>query len=371
MSMMNVKRGTVDFAKSEQASSLKSDAPNLNSAAEFKKAFGDQDLGQVLNKVADSNWVDPSKKVRGTGNAELGKDAFMKMMLAQMKNQDPTNPTPSHEMAAQLAQFSSLEQLNNINTSIESLTKATTPNSNYQALSFIGKKVTGDSSKVIRGKGDTTHGCSFDLMNDAMKVKATIRDVEGKIVRVMEFASMPKGKNSFEWNGIQDDGTPARVGEYKITLDAQSAAGTKVYAKTSFEGRITGLNYSPEGPVLMVGDQSIRMSEVKKIEEMPDDVPAAVHPLQAKALAAQAGASQMAMAMAAQGIAPRHQPLKPEAKETTNVSGSPVQAAKIAEERMAQADIPPAEEPEPSLMGNIQDVPMAQGLMNQIEKETR
>lgn len=236
MAVMNVKRGTTDFAKTEQTSSMKTDAVNQNAAQEFKKAFGDQDLGQVLNKVADSNWIDPTKKARGVGNPELGKDAFMKMMLTQMKNQDPTNPTPSHEMAAQLAQFSSLEQLNNINQSIEGLAKAQAPNSNYQALAFIGKKVSGDSSKVIRGKGDTTHGFSFDLMGDATKVKVSIKDAQGATVRQLEYASMPKGKNAIEWNGLQTDGTPARAGEYRFQIEATSPAGTKVYAKTSFEG---------------------------------------------------------------------------------------------------------------------------------------
>ncbi len=372
MAVMNVKRGTTDFAKTEQTSSMKTDAVNQNAAQEFKKAFGDQDLGQVLNKVADSNWIDPTKKARGVGNPELGKDAFMKMMLTQMKNQDPTNPTPSHEMAAQLAQFSSLEQLNNINQSIEGLAKAQAPNSNYQALAFIGKKVSGDSSKVIRGKGDTTHGFSFDLMGDATKVKVSIKDAQGATVRQLEYASMPKGKNAIEWNGLQTDGTPARAGEYRFQIEATSPAGTKVYAKTSFEGRITGLNYSPEGPILMIGDQQIKMSEVKKIEEMDNEpLMAPGVPLQAQALAQQPGIAQLAMAKAAQGAVPKHQPLKPEAKAATDASKSPVAAARELEEQIAKADLPAAEEADFGPVGNIDDVPMSQDLINQIAKETK
>ena len=181
MGVMNVKRGATNTSHGDRG--LKSDGSLSGDAADFKKAFGEQDMGQVLNKVADPNWIDPTKKARGTGNAELGKDAFMKMMLAQMKNQDPTNPTPSHEMAAQLAQFSSLEQLSNINTGIEGLKTSQAPAANYQALAFIGKKVSGDGSVVTRVKGDTKHDISFELMGDAQKAKITVKDAAGTVVR--------------------------------------------------------------------------------------------------------------------------------------------------------------------------------------------
>jgi flagellar basal-body rod modification protein FlgD len=349
---MNVKRGTTNNAKADLG--LKADSGHSGGAADFKKAFGDQDMGQVLNKVADPNWVDPTKKARGVGNAELGKDAFMKMMLAQMKNQDPTNPTPSHEMAAQLAQFSSLEQLSNINSSIESLKQATAPQGNYQALAFIGKKVSGDGSVITRIKGDTKHDFSFDLMSDAIKAKITVKDATGKVVRTLSAANLKKGANTIEWNGLLEDGTPARAGEYKFAIEATSPAGQKVYAKTTFEGRITGMNFGADGPVLMVGKKQVRMSEVKKIEEAPaEDVAATAIPLKAGAVNAKPGAMQDAMAKAALGVA------KPAA---------PANATSVA---MNDAEIPPAEDVDPASVGNIADIPMAQGMLNKLEKELK
>src|SRR3712207_3372809 len=101
MSVMNVKRGSQTFSKAEQASSLKNDNARTVSATDHQEAFGDQNVGDVLNKIADPNWVDPTKKPRAVGNNQLDKDAFLKLMLAQMKHQDPTNPMQSHEMAAQ------------------------------------------------------------------------------------------------------------------------------------------------------------------------------------------------------------------------------------------------------------------------------
>ena len=114
---MNVKTGTKTWAdKPAQAPQDINDINNLTPAQ--KKQVGEEDMGALLNKVADPNYVDDTKKVKGTGSNNLDKDAFFKLMLTQLKNQDPTNPLKNHEMAAQLAQFSTLEQMSNMNTTL-------------------------------------------------------------------------------------------------------------------------------------------------------------------------------------------------------------------------------------------------------------
>jgi flagellar basal-body rod modification protein FlgD len=359
--MMSVKRSTQTFSKSEQTPSTHGDQAtvNVNSGADFQKAFGEQDLGTVLNKVVDPNFVDPSKKVRGTGNKEMGKDAFMKLMLAQMKNQDPTNPTPSHEMAAQLAQFTSLEQLTNINTTLEGMRDSQAPNSNYQALAFIGKKVSGDSSKLTRAAGDTKHDFNFELMNDAGKTTVTIKDSAGNPVRKYDMIGLKKGPNSLEWNGLDEAGSPARAGEYKFVVEATAQNGQKVYSKTSFEGRITGLNYAKDGPVLMVGDQTIKMSDVKKIEDVGPETGASAIPLGA------GGKQNPLAAMQAAPLKPGSRTVvKPQEKQPTHSPATTKQEAIKAD--MNSEDIPPAPEEEQAMKGNIEDVPMSRELLNKL-----
>lgn len=346
---MSVKRGTTNTAATKQDQGFKPDDLNTTDAAEFKKAFGDQKIGDIANKAADKNWVDTSKKMRTAGNPNLDKDAFFKMMLAQMKNQDPTKPLESHEMAAQLAQFSSVEQLNNIHDEIGKMAKAQQPNSSYQALALIGKTVGGDSSKVSRVAGDTNHDFKFELMNDAQKSDLTIRDMAGNIIKKMDLGALKKGANSVTWNGVGDDGLPARPGEYHFAIEAKAQSGAKIFAKTAFEGRITGMNFTPEGPVLLVGKQTLKLSDIKKIEEsMPEP---AVTPLGAQGPQARAGGMP--------GLPPGFQ--LPNGMSLT----PPTSVTKQKE------FIPPAQEPVPQRVANIEDVPMSQGLLNQIEKETR
>ena len=239
---------------------------NIQSVSAFdKKKLGDEDIGDKLNKISDPNWIDPQKKMRAVGNDKLDKDAFMKLMLSQMKNQDPTNPLKSHEMAAQLAQFSGVEQMTNINQTLTEMKNAQKPQEGFQALNFIGKAVAGDSAQLVRGKGDKDHDFSFGLGDDAKEVNIRIVDANGESVRSLSLHDLKKGENRYQWNGQDERGHTMPAGEYKFYAEAKADSGKKIAVKTEFEGVITGLNYTPEGPVLLIGTQSIKLKDVKKI----------------------------------------------------------------------------------------------------------
>jgi flagellar basal-body rod modification protein FlgD len=264
MSVMGVKTGTKSWSDASQDVINKADRTNTLSALDQAK-MGDENIGDALNKIADPNWVDPSKKVRAVGNDKMDKDAFMKLMLAQMKHQDPSNPMQSHELAAQLAQFSSVEQLQNINSTLTDLRAAQKPTETFQALNFIGKAVSGDSAKYVRVKGDKDYDFSFNLSDSAKEAVIRIRNSSGEVIRSINMKDLKKGANNFNWNGQDERGQVAPAGEYNFFVEATGSNGAKLAAKTDFEGKITGVNYTPEGPVLLVGNQSIKLKDVKKI----------------------------------------------------------------------------------------------------------
>jgi flagellar basal-body rod modification protein FlgD len=340
---------------------MKPDPKAMISPEEQKQFFGDQSVGDVLNRVSDPNYVDTSKKPRAVGNNSLDKDAFFKLMLTQMKNQDPTQPMQSHEMAAQLAQFTSLEQLTNMNQSLDAMTKQNQPNANFQALALVGKKISGDSSKLTREKGDKEHDFNFSLGADAQKVTIQIKDLEGKTLRTIEAGGLKKGDNSIRWNGLADDATPARTGEYKFMVEAKATNGSKIAAKTDFNGRITGMNFTNQGPILLVGKQQIKMSDVKRIEEAgPNDM----SPMR----------NDEAMPNM-NGI-----PLKTKAKADPMGLQAPVGSMMNLDQlkkMMAQppaaptevpAELPGAPEAEGMPVGNIDNVPMARAMQQKVAK---
>jgi flagellar basal-body rod modification protein FlgD len=264
MAIMNTKLGVntggVPRAKPESTT-------NSNLTPQQKEKLGGENTGEVANKIVDPTWTDPSKKMRATGNANLDKDAFFKLMLTQMKNQDPTNPLKSHEMAAQLATFTSLEQMQNMNKSLEDLKEAQKPMQNYEALNLIGKSVAGDSSQVIRGVNDKSHDFKFNLPLDAQEVKVSVRNSEGELLRTYEMKNVKKGENKISWNGEDERSQKMPPGEYRFSAEATNANGKKIAIKTNFDGVITGVSYSQAGPILHVGDQAIRFSDVQKITD--------------------------------------------------------------------------------------------------------
>lgn len=264
MGVMNSKLGVNAFGQTQTAPVSQNAIPNNLSAADMKKLSG-EDVGEVLNKVADPNWVDPSKKIRTAGNDKMDKDAFFKLMLAQMKNQDPTNPMQSHEMAAQLASFTSLEQMQNMNKTLTEMSNAQKPMEQFQVLQFLGKSVAGDSSKLYRSKGDKDHDMLFDLPMNATETEIKIKNADGDVVKTYKLNNLKQGSNRLTWNGMDEKGTVLPEGEYQFSVVAKNEQDKKVAIKTDFEGVISGVNYTKEGPVLMVGNQSVRLRDVKKI----------------------------------------------------------------------------------------------------------
>ncbi|MBC7371522.1 MAG: flagellar biosynthesis protein FlgD [Bdellovibrionaceae bacterium] len=267
MTAMGVKLGTKAFGDTKgtvPAAEMNNTTKNLSVADQAK--FGDDHVGDVLNKIADPNWVDPSKKMRTAGNDKLDKDAFFKLMIAQMKNQDPTNPLKSHEMAAQLANFSSLEQMQNMNTTLVEMKNGQKPSENYQALNLIGKAVAGDSSAITRAASDRDHEFRFTLPMDASDAVIKVTNAEGEVLKSYDLKNLKTGENKITWNGQDEKGNKLAPGEYKFAIEAKSGE-KKIAVKTEFSGTITGINYTPEGPVLLVGSQTIKMRDVRKITD--------------------------------------------------------------------------------------------------------
>lgn len=279
---MDVKLNTQTWSSATKEAPVNRDTTQTISATDKQKYLEDKNVGDILNQVADPNWIQTSKAERKVGSSELGKDAFMSLLLTQMKNQDPTTPLKSHEMAAQLAQFTSLEKLTNIDKGIEGLTKSQEPSHNFEALSLIGKVITTDSSKVSHTSRDQTHDISFQLPKDVSEVQVVIKDEQGNAIRTLKAGNLKAGKNEIPWNGEMEDGTQAQTGNYTASFQAKSSSGDKVFVQSKIEGKITGINFSPKGPQLLVGKQTVEMSEIKTISEEAASAATMVPPPQAQ-----------------------------------------------------------------------------------------
>jgi len=263
---MGMKLNTKTWSdKPKSTESHASEPPSLT--PEQKQKVGAEDWSAVLNKAADKDWVDSSKRVAGHGSAQMDKDAFFKLMLAQLKNQDPMSPLKNHEMAAQLAQFSTLEQMSNMNTTLTKMEGKNSEPQNFQALNLIGKTVAGDSSRVVRSQFDKTHDFNFNLSQNASEANIKLMSAKGDVVREYKLTHLQAGANKVSWNGKSEVGIDQPAGEFFFQVEAKNNNGQKIPVKTEFQGVISGLSFSAEGPVLQVGSQTIKMKDVRQITD--------------------------------------------------------------------------------------------------------
>lgn len=228
------------------------------------------DIGDVLGV----NNSSPISQATSTNEKIMGKDDFLKLLVTQMKYQDPLEPQSPEDYSAQLAQFSSLEQLSQMNDLLEAsletnLLLATSVN-NTLASNVIGKQVKAIGSETyFDGSADAP--LVYEIPRDAQNVKIEIMDGDGKVVRTVELDNVGSGENIYEWDGKDDDGNKLDAGNYDFQVSATSFDGIDMNVNTHMSGLVTGLRYSASGPMLMIGNTEVPMANVLELL-LPDAI---------------------------------------------------------------------------------------------------
>jgi len=200
------------------------------------------------------------------GNTQqvLGKDDFLNLLVAQLQNQDPLNPMDSTQFTSQLAQFSSLEQLSNINTGLTALQASQQENNQSLSVGYIGKYVLADGDRVMLGAaGDSA--LHFDLASDADAVQVNIYDAAGEYVRTLETTALGAGRQSLAWDGKDASGYRADSGLYTFEVLAVNAAGDLVKVQPLISTPVTGVRFQDVQPHLLTAGQEIPLENVREV----------------------------------------------------------------------------------------------------------
>jgi len=195
---------------------------------------------------------------------ELDRDAFLNLLITQLQNQDPLNPTDSTEFTAQLAQFSSLEQLGNVNENLKQLQNFQASINNSQAVSLIGKEITatGNSLDLTAGR---LAGCDFEIDADAAVVVASIYDHTGEYVTSFEGRNLAAGQHTLYWDGIDKNGNPAAPGNYTFELMAADDDGNNIQTTTFFSGRVDKVVFENNTTFLISGGQKVALGDILQV----------------------------------------------------------------------------------------------------------
>lgn len=221
----------------------------------------------IANLTGPSARANSNSRASALGNKSLGKDDFLKLLVTQMRNQDPINPMDGAKFASQLAQFNSVEQLVNVNDGIKSLARSqqmlNSGLSNTMAASLAGKEVRALSSKVGLVAGQSSE-IQFKLNDISTETKIHITDAQGNTVRTEKLGNLGKGNHSWNWDGTSDSGNTAPEGVYTVEIKAANE-DNKVKALTFIEGTAEKVHYSSNGVELLVNGAYIPLGDVEEI----------------------------------------------------------------------------------------------------------
>lgn len=200
----------------------------------------------------------------------LGKDDFLKLLTMQMRYQDPMNPVKGTEFAAQLAQFSSVEQLSNINTnilqSIDANYLMSQSINNALAATFVGKDVRAAGNKFqFNNAVDATPRLGYSLPAAADSVVVKIYDDSGNLVKTISNTGKNKGDNSFTWDGTNEQGQRVSSGKYEFSIEAKDSAGASIAATSFIAGTVTGVKFRADGTVFVIDGMEVKLSEILEI----------------------------------------------------------------------------------------------------------
>lgn len=187
-----------------------------------------------------------------TGSQDLS-NRFLTLLVAQMKNQDPMNPTDNSQVTSQIAQINTVTGINNLNDTLGKITGQIDTSQQLQASSLIGHNVLVPGNEVKVGADGTATAFGVDLPSDAKKMSITITDAAGNVVHKSEYANQAAGVQSFKWDGKNASGAKVDPGKYTVNISATGSDGNAVKARALDTGYVDGVVSGASGPQLDLG----------------------------------------------------------------------------------------------------------------------
>jgi flagellar basal-body rod modification protein FlgD len=222
------------------------------------QSSGAADIYAALNANAKAGSSAEKSAVSDT------QDRFLKLLVTQMKNQDPLNPMDNAQVTSQMAQLSTVSGIDKLNVTLQALSDSMIPNQTLQATTMIGHGVLvpGEGVELFEGKafGGLELGQSVD------GVQISIHDKAGVLVRNISLGEQSAGLVNWQWDGLNNEGASVDDGNYTFSVEAKSE-GKVVTDATALEfGMVSSVMQGKQGVTMSVGNMGdVALSEVRQI----------------------------------------------------------------------------------------------------------
>lgn len=215
-----------------------------------------------ISGAASASDLAPSPA--STGSTDLGQDAFLRLLTTQLQYQDPLDPMSNEEFVSQLAQFSSLEQLQSLNDGMESLYVVNTSMNNASMVSLIGQDVVAYSDTFhYDGEGDQT--IHYSAASAAQESTLTVTDSDGTVVYSADMGMIGEGEGSWTWDGKNQDGQVVDAGDYTFSVTASTLDGEEVTVTPLIAGTINEMDYSTGTPQPKVDGVPVSIGDILRV----------------------------------------------------------------------------------------------------------
>ena len=225
-----------------------------------------ESFGNTLNRMAG---VTPEKSLYGEKKDVLSKDAYLKMMMEQLKYQDPFNPVKNEQFTQNMAMMSQLEQQINMNKTLDKMSQQNN-NAQVTALQLVGKTIQADHAAIYHETGKFSP-VKFTLPQDAKDLSVDVLGHDGQVLKNIPIGGKSQGEIETKWDGTLSEGMPAPSGKYSYRINAKDIEGKDISIPSKVDGRVTGVTNVQGVTFLLVGDQKVALNEVEVIKESPVD----------------------------------------------------------------------------------------------------
>ena len=202
----------------------------------------------------------------GAKKTEMDQDAFMTLMLEQLKNQDPLQPSENGEFLAQMAQFSTVSGIDGLQKSIDAMASNM---GNYQILqsaSLVGRSVLVPTNEFTLTEDNTIEGV-YDTEYSSGNAIASIYSTNGELLQTIDLGVQPAGQHEFSWDGMTADGERAEPGTYSVTVSY--GYGEEVAAADlQIQQKIDSVNFSTNDGQIVLNTEdglSLNFSDITQI----------------------------------------------------------------------------------------------------------